>query len=72
MDAQDNTLRLWDLRTTVCQGLLAGVGGQGLAAQPCAAFDAQVRTDEVAWHGLCCWEGACQRAQAGSLAVCLS
>ncbi|KAK9838523.1 hypothetical protein WJX81_005062 [Elliptochloris bilobata] len=51
--AQDNTLRLWDLRTTVCQGLLTGVdgpGGQGLATQPCAAIDAQGQVFAVGLH----------------------
>ena len=34
---QDRQVRLWDLRTNICQGLLT-VPGQ----QPCAAFDQQV------------------------------
>jgi len=33
---QDRQMRLWDLRTNVCQGLLQA------PARPCAAFDQQV------------------------------
>ena len=37
---QDRQMRLWDLRTNVCQGLLQA------PARPCAAFDQQVSPQE--------------------------
>ncbi len=46
--AQDNTVRIWNLNTTVCQGLLNGAGAPGaprfaLGSTPCVTIDCQAR-----------------------------
>ena len=47
--AEDRQMRLWDVRTNVCQGLLQA------PAQPCAAFDQQVSPQAALTGGSSCW-----------------